>query len=97
MGKVCEDMEGCTHDIDLDMSPAAGDPGPMSRAKAKVWESASMNTLWEINQRDTLNSRDNETFGHPPAHPVRTCAWKDRAAWLMVNRPSTMCHAEGRE
>jgi hypothetical protein len=34
--------------------------------------SASMNALWEINRHDTLNSRDNKTFGHAPAHPVST-------------------------
>ncbi len=42
----------------------------MSRAMAKIWENRSMEALWEINKGDTLNSRANKTFGHPPAHKV---------------------------
>ncbi len=49
-------------------------PGPMSRAMAKVWENCSMEALWAINKDNTLNSRANKTFGHPPAHEVsRMC------------------------
>ncbi len=39
-----------------------------------------MHELWEINRNDTLNSRDNKTFGHAPAHPVRSCACQDGAS-----------------
>ncbi len=49
----------------------------MSRAMAKVWENCSMEALWAINKDDTLNSRANKTFGHPPAHKVsRVCMSK---------------------
>jgi hypothetical protein len=48
---------------------------------AKVWENRSMEAPWEISKDDTLNSRANKTFGHPPAHKVNCdCVWV-KVAW----------------